>query len=254
MKHHATLRQGFSLVELSIVLVILGLLTGGILTGQSLIRAAELRSISTELQRYQTATQTFRDKYLALPGDMTNAESFWGTQHATDVTCKSTASTTTATCNGDGNGIMEGPARSNERYRYWQHLSNAGLIEGTYSGVSGSANSYHTLIGQNAPAGKLSNGGWTLFHQTVPATHVLNWDRAAHVFLYGGQRDGTSGAPILKSEEVWNIDQKIDDGKAGSGLVRNYDNWTTTPDCTVSGNYNLTNTGQICSLIFVVNF
>jgi prepilin-type N-terminal cleavage/methylation domain-containing protein len=49
------MKQGFSLIELSIVLVILGLLTGGILTGQNLIRAAELRSITTQHQGYQTA-------------------------------------------------------------------------------------------------------------------------------------------------------------------------------------------------------
>ena len=72
------MRAAFSLVELSIVLVILGLLTGGILTGQNLIRAAELRSVVTEFQTYQTAVMTFRDKYFALPGDMTNATDFWG--------------------------------------------------------------------------------------------------------------------------------------------------------------------------------
>lgn len=60
--------KAFSLVELSIVLVILGLLTGGILAGQSLIRAAELRAVSTEYSRYITATQSFRDKYFAVPG------------------------------------------------------------------------------------------------------------------------------------------------------------------------------------------
>lgn len=73
---HVELR-GFSLVELSIVLVILGLLTGGILAGQSLIRASELRSVSTELQRYSSAIYSFRDQYMALPGDMLNATSFW---------------------------------------------------------------------------------------------------------------------------------------------------------------------------------
>ena len=80
-------RSGFSLVELSIVLVILGLLTGGILAGQSLIRAAELRSVATESQRYMAALNSFRDKYFALPGDMANATAFWGAQNATPATC-----------------------------------------------------------------------------------------------------------------------------------------------------------------------
>lgn len=67
MRHMSSLsrKRGFSLVELSIVLVILGLLTGGILAGQSLIRAAELRAVSTEYSRYATAVQSFRDKYFA---------------------------------------------------------------------------------------------------------------------------------------------------------------------------------------------
>ena len=71
------MRKGFSLVELSIVLVILGLLVGGVLSGQSLIRAAELRAATQEYQRYYTATQTFRDKYFAIPGDFNNAQAFW---------------------------------------------------------------------------------------------------------------------------------------------------------------------------------
>ena len=92
--------SGFTLVELSIVLVILGLLVGGVLAGQSLIHAAELRAISTELTNYKTAIGAFRDKYLAIPGDMNNAVKFWGAQagstaDGTDATCM--ALTTAAT-------------------------------------------------------------------------------------------------------------------------------------------------------------
>ena len=76
-------RHAFSLVELSIVLVILGLLVGGVLSGQSLIRAAQLRSVTTQFANYRAAVFTFRDKYFALPGDMANASAFWGSAGGT---------------------------------------------------------------------------------------------------------------------------------------------------------------------------
>lgn len=125
-------RYAFSLVELSIVLVILGLLVGGILGGKSLIKASELRTITVQRDQLATAFRSFRDKYFMLPGDMNNAEQFWGTQSAVDATCKSTASTDTKTCNGNGDGIITttGAVRSDEPFRAWQQLANAGLIEG----------------------------------------------------------------------------------------------------------------------------
>jgi prepilin-type N-terminal cleavage/methylation domain-containing protein len=96
-------QQGFTLVELAIVLVILGLLVGGVITGQNLIRAAELRSVTVEFAQYQSAVLQFRDRYRALPGDMNNATLFWGAA----ATCPPTSAaplTTQATCNGNGNG------------------------------------------------------------------------------------------------------------------------------------------------------
>ncbi len=127
--------RAFSLVELSIVLVILGLLTGGILTGQSLIRASELRSITTDMNRYVTATQTFRDKYFAVPGDMRNATAFWGVAAGTgsDATCANTVSTSAATCNGNGDGVIQTfNVAFDEIFLAPKHLANAGLIEGSY--------------------------------------------------------------------------------------------------------------------------
>ncbi|PZP85253.1 MAG: hypothetical protein DI582_06390 [Azospirillum brasilense] len=122
------MKNGFSLVELSIVLVILGLLTGGILGGQALIRAAELRSVTSEYTRWVTATQTFRDKYFALPGDMSNATAFWGTQDPTPATCATTPSSSALTCNGSGDGLINPTSSpgSNELFRFWQHLAMPG--------------------------------------------------------------------------------------------------------------------------------
>jgi prepilin-type N-terminal cleavage/methylation domain-containing protein len=130
-------KRAFSLVELSIVLVILGLLVGGVLSGQSLIRAAQLRAITAEYSRYVTATQSFKDKYFALPGDMNNATSFWGAADgSTGLTaaCFGAAGTGTQTCNGDGSGTIYPTSASDESLRFWQHLARAGLIEGSYTG------------------------------------------------------------------------------------------------------------------------
>src|ERR1700759_2898335 len=62
--------QGFTLIELSIVLVIIGLIVGGILVGQDLIKAAEVRAQISQIEKYNSAMNTFRAKFAAIPGDM----------------------------------------------------------------------------------------------------------------------------------------------------------------------------------------
>jgi prepilin-type N-terminal cleavage/methylation domain-containing protein len=217
---HPPTKQAFSLVELSIVLVILGLLIGGILSGQSLIRAAELRSVSTEYSRYITATQTFRDKYLALPGDMTNATEFWNAAHATPATCKATAGSGTQTCNGNGDGNVIYTANSNESYRYWQQLANAGLIEGRYDGITHGTTDYSSTA-ENSPKGKLGSSLWFILHYTSLSGNPYYFDGAyGNHYVFGVSR--TNGAPngsILTPEEQWNIDTKIDDGKPALGKL-----------------------------------
>jgi len=255
-------QHAFSLVELSIVLVILGLLTGGILAGQSLIRAAELRSITADYNRYVSAIRTFRDKYMALPGDMTNAQSFWGVAHATPATCVTTSSTTSATCNGDGDGTIDESTGSNEPFRYWQHLANAGLIEGTYTGVTGSGTNYSATYGTNTPAGKISSSGWMAYYYgtvAVTSTQVFegNYD---NVLVYGGTNTSSFGGNVANPSEMWGIDTKIDDGKPGIGGLRTYEASSTCHDAGTSAasslagtaNYNLTSSTIACPFIFVL--
>jgi prepilin-type N-terminal cleavage/methylation domain-containing protein len=161
------MRHGFSLVELSIVLVILGLLTGGILTGKSLIRASELRGVTTEYQRYITATRTFRDRYFALPGDLRDATRFWSRMNGNaDCVTNSSAPivTSTGVCDGDGNSVLDvatAAGAAGERHQYWRHLAQAGLIEGTYTGLAGAGGVDNAVIGTNAPASKLTSAGWS---------------------------------------------------------------------------------------------
>lgn len=258
------LKHAFSLVELSIVLVILGLLSGGILTGQNLIRAAELRSVTTEFQKYQTAVMTFRDKYFALPGDMPNATDFWG-QVASGASCKTTASSDSKTCNGDGDGQIEAwisttSGHSSEHYRFWQQLANAGLVEGFFTGVPGSNGDLHSVINMNVPSSKISSAGWAVHQGFTAASHAEYFDGSYGTrLMLGAQATGATNqtvvSPILKPEEIWNIDTKIDDGKPGHGKIMSLKKTSTlTPDCASSDDaelatYNLASSEIACSLI-----
>jgi prepilin-type N-terminal cleavage/methylation domain-containing protein len=257
------MKNGFSLVELSIVLVILGLLTGGILAGQSLLRASELRAVTTDYQRYVTASNSFRDKYFALAGDMNTATKFWGDDNAAcaDATIPNG---TPGTCNGNGDGLLAFGAGANatgENFRFWQQLALAGLIQGTYTGLAGAGNERGTTPGVNAPAGRISSSGYSL--ETV-GTGILGagdtwrWPGNYRNNIYfGAIFDSSHPAeyPILKPEEAWNIETKIDDGKPAYGAVRSYRPVVPWPNCVTTNvesttEYNLTNTSITCALLF----
>lgn len=246
--------NGFSLVELSIVLVILGLLTGGILAGQSLIKSAELRAISTESARYITATQTFRDKYFAIPGDFPKATAFWGRQSLTDCTSNSGVAVATATgvCDGDGSGKLTAtgtPASAallKERYQFWRHLASAGLIEGTYVGTPAGGSNEWATNNTNVPRSRYSNGLW--FTDGRPADHYL----AVGAFFADERPDN----PLLTAEEAWNLDTKMDDGQPTTGKIIPSATGGQ-PSCYTGTAYNIGPgyaTGPACTLSFVGAF
>lgn len=239
------MKSGFSLVELSIVLVILGLLTGGILAGQNLIRAAELRSVTTEYSNFQTAVMTFRDKYFALPGDMRNAFDFWGAAiGCTDVD----VATDEDGCNGNGDGTWRWG--QTEGVRAWQHLQYAGLIEGSFTGLFNT----DLLAGVNHPKARAVNGCWQMHYWPVNGTA----NRANGYSL--GTDIGTLDCGIgsaFSPEEAWNIDTKIDDGKPQSGRMDgNHGFVTSAPTFGVcftgtgeTAEYDLLRSGAQCRLV-----
>ena len=239
------------------MLVILGLLVGGILAGQSLIRAAELRSVTSQYQQYVTATYAFRDKYFGLPGDLRNAQDFWGVAHATPATCVTTASTDSKTCNGNGNGFIDVSAGANEIFRFWQHLSNAGLIEGTYNGISIGANQSGSTKA-NVPTGKMTSTLWYVQYMGEQSGNTVWFDGSyGNVFEFGRAfPDYDPATPALKPEEAWNIDTKIDDGKPaqGSVVVRTQNGFNTcttgTTAAALSADYLLTAQTMQCGLFF----
>ncbi len=256
-------KHAFSLVELSIVLVILGLLVGGVLSGQSLIRASELRSVTAEFEKYATAVYSFRDKYFGLPGDITNATAIWGDAGSTDCTTAVGQVFVAGTCNGDGDGKINpnspGANMSGEAFRAWQQLALAGLIEGKYTGKAG-LNSNNYVVGVDAPKSRIANSaGWNLTNSDF--TNIVS----ANAFQYDYTNAMQVGAPcvgfgcsnmdgvIIKGAEAWNIDTKIDDGMPGRGKV-NVTIWIDTcSNATSSSDYNTTyrfNDTYGCALYF----
>lgn len=255
-------QSGFTLVELSVVLVILALLAGGIRGGQSLIRAAQLRNVSVEYAQWKTAIGAFQTRYAALPGDMPNATEYWGRadngsfsgQCANRVTNQGTG---TQTCNGNGDGKVR--FDDNEMFRFWQHLANAELIPGNYTGIRGSGGVHHHELGVNAPVSKIQGVGWG-FDEASKSGHGGYWD------IWGEEPNNTwvVGAPTLyhgpeaeafTPDEVWSIDTKMDDGKPGQGIMM-VSSWraecTTASSGTeyITAEYRFTEKGKYCRITF----
>lgn len=107
---------GFTLIELAIVLVIIGLLLGGVLKGQELINSAKVKNMASDFRNIQVQVYSYQDKFRALPGDDKAATTHVG-----------------ATNNGDGDGVIEGAwnATSGETFNFWQHIRLAGLATGS---------------------------------------------------------------------------------------------------------------------------
>lgn len=253
--------RAFSLVELSIVLVILGLLTGGILAGQSLIRAAELRGVTQQYQRIHASFYSFRDKYASIPGDFNNATLFWLSAggNGGDATCyMAQTSGSPATCNGSGNGQISAitGATNAERFMAWKHLANAGLIEGSYTGrTEGLVSTYEVAPGKNTLAGRISNSFFDLLYilQTNPHHFSASKLEANAIGAYGTNATFT----VFKPEEAWNIDSKLDDGSPVYGTIVAPKSTAAYQDnCTTSDNadaaYKVTHTGVGCYLSYLL--
>jgi prepilin-type N-terminal cleavage/methylation domain-containing protein len=219
-------RGGFTLIEMSIVLVIIGLIVGGVLVGQDLIRAAYIRAQISQIEKFNTAVNTFYGKYQALPGDMNSQMAQQYNFPARDGTAGM----------GDGNGIIEGwnyscgasagtpwDFNTGEESMFWRDLAFAGIVEGAYPYGNCSCNSpnsggpFTSNFGLWLPEAKLGQGQYiAAFGMNGVNYFVL--EQVTQIVSVGGG-GGLMGAPALPVMAAYRIDQKTDDGYPQSGRV-----------------------------------
>lgn len=255
---------GFSLLEMSVVITVVGLLVGGVTAGLSLIRQAELQAVLAESKKYISATNSFQELYGFYPGDMPNASSLW----IDPVDCKDEKAPDG--CNGSGNqkigevtiSLTNAAATTGnavevaEIYRAWQHLSLAELITGHYSGV-GAGTSNMEATPQNSPA-SVREGG--LYYLTW--LKLETGQKASQRLCLGAQiTDDLAKASILSTREIWAMDDKVDDANPVRGNIQSFlrgeEASASTQQCyTGSGTgaqYNLSQDIVVCRPCFSID-
>lgn len=197
-------QAGFTLVEMSIVLIIIGLLVGGILKGQELIRNAQSKSLISQIDAYRAANNGFLDKYGQYPGDLSRASLL--------LSLKKDG--TTLQVDGDGNGRIGGIGNEGESLEYWQHLAAADLI----SGITGG----EPVAGVGLPVGRIPGSAWNVLNASTDGGEMCDTCTMVGNYWRLGSPDvgGLSVQGLVPADESYLLDIKIDDGRPGSGLVQ----------------------------------
>ncbi|HEU5048422.1 MAG TPA: prepilin-type N-terminal cleavage/methylation domain-containing protein [Rickettsiales bacterium] len=220
--------QGFTLIELSIVLVIVGLIVGGILVGQDLITSASVRAQVAQIEKLNTAVHAFQYKYGGIPGDL-------------ELSQASKFGFITNACDGrnggrDGNGKLEGYYGTpyyldqflGETELFWEDLSTAQLVSGTYPGGSTTRdcdyNNSNILtltpgpdyIGNFIPAGKIGFGNFVHVYTDLS----FNWYGLAQITPNPTYGYVLAAAPSIPVISAYNIDAKADDGMPNTGTIQ----------------------------------
>ena len=193
-------QSGFTLIEMAIVLVIIGLLLGGVLKGQELINSAKVKNIATDFKNIPVYIYGYQDKFRALPGDDKAADT-----HVGGIVC----TTTTGTCS-TGDGVINGAwnadqanASTTESVLFWQHVRLAGLATGS---TTPAAPDYLPV---NASGGTIGIMSGTTVLTSAAINDGTNAIRGSYVICSTG----------ILGKFVKQLDLQMDDGNTAGGSM-----------------------------------
>ncbi len=249
-------KKGFSLIELSIVIIVVGLIVSSVLFVNKIVYQAKIRAVISEYQTYDGAYTSFQDKFNAVPGDMPNAWDYWGTDCATSA----------ALCNGNGN--FEIPHNVNvitetyELIKAWKHLSLANLIDEDYT----IQHNINITAGTHIAKSIYEKGGWYMNRYIWWAQNIDSAIGTKHRFNLGSKRRNfLYHAPLFLTAESYSIDLKIDDSYPYTGNVISHGGHNgvgyltgVNPNCVsgsgIAATYNISYEEDIaCNMLFGVS-
>lgn len=231
--------KGFTLIELSIVLVIIGLITGGVLVGRDLIEATKIRRVQGEVEQYRTAINTFRLKYNCLPGDCVDAYDKFGDDCGDNTTDMETG------CNGDGSGFID--FINAETIKAWHQLSLAQLVQPGLQGGYDPLDPPYNRPGVNSVRSSWSQQATWLW--SIGQVNGTGWTDTTTLLILSAPSTVSEYDYAMSAMDAKSLDNKFDDGISNAGLIRS-DNFGSCDDG--AGNYNAsqTNNALVCTMVW----
>lgn len=201
-------QSGFTLIELAIVLVIIGLLLGGVLKGQELITNAKVKSMANELKAMQIMVYGYQDKFHAIPGDDIAADT-----HMVNGVVAATPAAPAARGNAQLEGVWDSQVTTDETFLFWQHVRLSGLAQG--SPIFNTAPTLAAFIPRNSDGGRLGIASMSSF-KSATGNGII--DDAAPLPPFEGSFAACSTG--ITGKLAKQIDVTIDDGNTQTGQVR----------------------------------
>lgn len=264
--------RGFSLIELAVSVIIIGLLVGGIASGNKLIAQAEIRGFITQMDQLKSDYNAFRLEFNAIPGDMRDASVFF-------AGCAS-GGVGNANCNGNGDGYItlcmgnawDGDAIGDEQVKFFRHLNLAGINSSAGTQILTGFDCYNEIgFTPRFPKGRFAGSAFSV--GSVDAGNTGGSAVGAGTFVSGGGavisnfpinstivyalRADDSGSTIngaMPALFAHNIDRKVDDGDssgataigANTGKFRTTNDRTGANDCVATNTYNIATLQTTC--------